>query len=147
MSYPDPAMPCPAGRTGWRVEILDRRAQREGSESVELLIGESIRRSFPGCGWDAASGANPGRITIEVHRFTSLAEGNTWDATAEWTVLARDPEGRVLTEFDAREEVSRPNYRGSNNARESLRQAFDAAIRKTLTGLRVVSSAGATVPR
>jgi hypothetical protein len=147
VSYPDPGMPCPAGRTGWRLEVLDRRAQRDGSEGVVSLLEESIRRSFPGCGWDGEAGGNPGQITIEVHRFTSLAEGNTWDATAEWTVVARDAGGRVMTEFDAREEVSRPNYRGANNARESLREAFDRAIRKTLTGLRVVSSTPETVSR
>lgn len=111
------------------------------------LLGESIRRSFPGCGWDAEAGENPGQITIEVHRFTSLASGNTWDATAEWTVIARDAGGRILAEFDAKEEVSRPNYRGANNAQESLREAFDRAIRRTLTGLRVVSSAEGNVSR
>jgi hypothetical protein len=53
----------------------------------------------------------------------------------------------MLTEFEADEEVSRPDYRGSNNAKESLREAFDRALRRTLAGLRVVSSARSAVPR
>lgn len=77
-----------------------------------------------------------GRVLIEVHRFRTIPEGNTWEAAADWTVLASDASGRTLTEFETREEVSRPNYRGSNNAKESLRLVFDSAIRRTLAGLR-----------
>lgn len=141
LTYPDPGGPCPAGRTGWTLEVLDRRADRESSESVISLIGESIRRSFPGCGWDAEAGQDAGRITIEVHRFASVPSGGTWDATAEWTVLARDSGGRTIAEFETKEEVSRPDYRGSNNEKASLREAFDKALKRTLSGLRVVSTA------
>jgi len=111
------------------------------------LVRDSLVRSFPGCRWEPAAGGDAGRIMIEIHRFAASPEGNSWDAAAEWTVLATDSQGRTLTEFEAREEVSRPNYRGSNNAREALREAFDRAMRRTLAGLRTVSSAGARRPR
>jgi hypothetical protein len=125
--------------------VLDRRASRESSEGVISLVADSIRRSFPGCRWDAEAGQNAGLIRIEIHRFATRPAGNTWDAAAEWTVTASDTAGATLTEFEADEEVSRPNYRGSNNAKESLREAFDRAIRRTLAGLRVVSSARSAV--
>jgi hypothetical protein len=141
VAYPDTAAPCPAGRTGWKLEVLDRRMTRESSEGVVSLIGDSIRRSFPGCRWDAEAGADAGVVRIEVHRFATNPAGNTWDAAAEWTVTASDAAGATLTEFQADEEVSRPNYRGSNNAKESLREVFDRALRRTLAGLRVVSPA------
>lgn len=141
VSYPDPTVACPAGRPGWKLDVQDRRARRDGSDDVVALVGESIRRSFPGCRWDAAAPGESGRVLVEIHRFGTIQEGNSWEAAAEWTVVASDASGRTLTEFDAREEVSRPNYRGSNNARESLRLAFDQAIRRTLTGLRVLTVA------
>jgi hypothetical protein len=141
LAYPDPSGVCPAGKTGWKLEVLDRRAERPNSEDVVALIGESVRRSFPGCRWDGEGDAGAGVIRVEVHRFGTTAAENTWDAAAEWTVTASDPAGATLTEFEADEEVSRPNYRGSNNARESLKEVFDRALRRTLAGLRVVSSA------
>lgn len=141
VTYPDPSVACPGGLPGWKLEILDRRVRRDGSEGVQALIGNSIRQSFPGCQWDAAAGAGAGRVQIEIHRFVANADGNTWEAAADWGVLVTDPSGRTLTEFDATEEVSRPNYRGSNNEKEALRQAFDQAMRRTLAGLRSVTSA------
>jgi hypothetical protein len=147
VAYPDAAAPCPAGRTDWKLDVLDRRASRESSEGVVSLVADSIRRSFPGCRWDTEAGQNAGLIRIEIHRFATRFAGNTWDAAAEWTVTASDTSGAMLTEFEADEEVSRPDYRGSNNAKESLREAFDRALRRTLAGLRVVSSARSAVPR
>lgn len=141
VSYPDPTVACPGGRPGWKLDVQDRRARRDGSDDVVALVGESIRRSFPGCRWDAAASGDSGRVLVEIHRFATIQDGNSWEAAAEWTVVASDASGRILTEFDTREEVSRPNYRGSNNAKESLRLAFDQAIRRTLTGLRVLSVA------
>jgi hypothetical protein len=140
VSYPDPSVACPGGLPGWKLEILDRRVRRDGSEGVQALIGNSIRQSFPGCQWEAAAGAGAGRVQIEIHRFVANPDGNTWEAVADWSVLVTDPSGRTLTEFDATEEVSRPNYRGSNNEKEALRQAFDQAMRRTLAGLRSVTS-------
>lgn len=145
-SYPDPSVACPGGRPGWKLEIQDRRANRDGSEGVVALLTESILRSFPGCRWDAAAPSDSGRVLIEVHRFSTIPEGNTWEAAAEWTVVASDGAGRTLTEFEVREEVSRPNYRGSNNAKESLRLVFDLGIRRTLGGLRVLPVAVKTSP-
>jgi len=144
VSYTDPSGICPVGRTGWKLEVLDRRAERKTSEDVVALIGESIRRSFPGCRWDTEAGADAGVVRIEVHRFATDPVENTWDAAAEWTITASDAAGAILTEFEASEETSRPNYRGSNNAKESLREVFDRALRRTLTGLRVVTPAGVT---
>jgi hypothetical protein len=141
VTYPDPSVPCPAGLAGWKLEVLDRRARRESSEGVQALVGQSIRQSFPGCQWDSAAGAGAGRVQIEVHRFAASQDGNTWEAAADWSVIASDPSGRTLTEFEANEEVSRPNYRGSNNEKEALREAFDRAMRRTLAGLRAVPSA------
>ena len=141
VTYPDPTVPCPAGLHGWKLEVLDRRARRERSEGVQALVGQSIRQSFPGCQWDSAAGAGAGRVQIEIHRFAANQDGNTWEAAADWSVVASDPAGRTLTEFEVDEEVSRPNYRGSNNEKEALREAFDRAMRRTLAGLRAVTSA------
>lgn len=146
IAYPDASAPCPAGRTVWGLEVLDRRAARGGTESLVSLVRDSIVRSFPGCRWNPAAGEDAGRIVIEIHRFAASPEGNLWDAAAEWTIVASDPAGRTLTEFEAREQVSRPNYRGSNNAREALREAFDRALRRTLEVLKTVSSAGERRP-
>lgn len=146
VAYPDPAAPCPAGRTGWKLEVLDRRATRERSEAVVSLIGDSIRRSFPGCKWDSDAGPEAGVLQIEVHRFATKLAENAWDAAAEWTVTASDAAGATLTQFDANEEATRPDYRGLNNEKESLREVFDRALRRTLAGLRVVSSAGTGRP-
>ncbi|HEY3173473.1 MAG TPA: hypothetical protein VGK86_12960 [Thermoanaerobaculia bacterium] len=142
-AYPDSTVPCPAGFGVWKLEVFDRRVRRESSEGVQSLVSESIRRSFPGCRWDTDGSEKAARVVIEIHRFVSEPEGNTWEAAADWSVVVSDPSGRTLSEFEADEEVSRPNYRGSNNAKESLREAFDRAMRKTLAGLRAVSSAGA----
>jgi hypothetical protein len=142
-AYPDSTVPCPAGLPGWKLEVLDRRVRRDGSESVQTLLEQSIRKSFPGCQWDSAAGAGAGRVQIEIHRFSAHQDGNTWEAAAEWSIVASDPSGRTLTEFEANEEVSRPNYRGSNNEKEALREAFDRAMRRTLAGLRAVTSVGA----
>jgi hypothetical protein len=110
------------------------------------LIRDSIRQSFPGCNWEAEAAPDVGVVRIEVFRFATVPSGSTWDAAAEWSVTASDPGGATLTEFQADEEVSRPNYRGSNNEKESLREVFDRAMRRTLAGLRVVSSAEGDVP-
>jgi hypothetical protein len=142
-AYPDSTVPCPAGFGVWKLEVFDRRVRRESSEGVQSLVSESIRRSFPGCRWDTDGSEKAARVVIEIHRFVSEPEGNTWEAAADWSVVVSDPSGRTLSEFEADEEVSRPNYRGSNNAKESLREAFDRAMRKTLAGLRAVSSTGA----
>jgi hypothetical protein len=139
-AYPDSTVPCPAGLPGWKLEVLDRRVRRDDSESVQALVEQSIRKSFPGCQWDSAAGAGAGRVQIEIHRFSARQDGNTWEAAAEWSIVASDSSGRTLTEFEANEEVSRPNYRGSNNEKEALRQAFDRAMRRTLAGLRAVTS-------
>jgi hypothetical protein len=144
VTYPDPGVACPGGQTAWKLEILDRRVDRRDEARTVAIVRDSIVGSFPGCRWEPPDGT--ARILLEIHRFSSVQEGNTWEARATWTVLASDVEGRSLTEFEVDEEVSRPNYRGSNNARESLREAYDRAVRKTLAGLRSVSSVGLSPP-
>jgi hypothetical protein len=152
VTYPDSSVPCPAGLRSWKLEVLDRRARRESSEGVQSLVAESVRRSFPGCEWNSAGAEGAGRVQIEIHRFAADPDGNTWEAAADWSVVVSDASGRTLTEFEATEEVSRPNYRGSNNEKEALREAFDRAMRRTLAGLRAVTSSailrlpGRTVP-
>ncbi len=139
---PDPEIPCPAGRLAWSLEIKDLRAQRRDSDRLTALLRDSLSRSLPGCRWRKAGESGASTIEIQIHRFTVSFTESTWDAAAEWTVLALDPSGRKLTEFESVEEVSRPNYRGSNNEQEALQQAFDRAMRRTLTGLRAVAPAG-----
>jgi hypothetical protein len=144
VTYPDSSVSCPGALRSWKLEVLDRRARREGSEGIQALLTNSIRQSFPGCQWDGAGDA--GRMQIEVHRFAAVQDGNSWEAAADWSVVVSDPAGRTLTEFEANEEVSRPNYRGSNNEKEALREAFDRAMRRTLAGLRTVTSAAVLRP-
>lgn len=140
VAYPEPEVGCPAGRVSWRLEIADQRAERRDSERLTSLIRESLSRSFPACRWET-EGSAP-LIRIEVHRFTADLQGNVWDAAAEWAVTAQGSGGETLTEFRAEADISRPNYRGSNNELEALRQAFDQVLRRTLTGLRNLSLTG-----
>ena len=89
VTYPDPSVPCPGGLSGWKLEVLDRRARRESSEGVQALVSESIRKSFPGCRWDSGEGA--GRVLIEIHRCAAIQDGNSWEAARDWSVVASDP--------------------------------------------------------
>lgn len=142
LAYPDPEAPCPGGRINWRLEIADQRADRRDSERITGLLKESLARSFPGCRWQDSSDGSFPKVLIELHRFGVVRDGNYWEAAAEWSVVANDAEGGSLTEFQAVSEISRPNYRGANNELEAMKQAFDQAFRKTLAGLRAVSSVG-----
>ncbi len=147
-TYADPEITCPGGRAAWSLEILDQRAEPDGSEKVVGAIRVGIQKSFPDCKW--TSGPVPGAetITIEVHRFRSRLEENTsWEAAVEWTVRAQNAGGRTLTEFQANEEVSRPNYRGSDNEKESLTEAYQKALERTVKGLRALPAIGAFRPR
>lgn len=136
---PDPQVPCPGSVSAWRLEISDQRADRRDSEKVVTAIRESIVRSLPGCRW--VTSADAPLIAIEVHRFDVKQDGN-WESEVEWGVAARDKSGRTLTEFAAEAQISRPNYRGSNNEKEALQAAVDQAMRRTLTGLRAVPPVG-----
>lgn len=141
LSYPEPDVPCPGGRVNWRLEVVDQRAERTDSDRVTHVIRESITRSFPGCRWESDDSSAP-LIRIEVHRFTASLQGNIWDAAVEWATVAQGARGETLTEFIAESEVSRPNYRGSNNELEALKLSFDQALRRTLAGLRTLSLGG-----
>jgi hypothetical protein len=139
VSSPDPDVACPGGRIAWNLQINDQRAQRTDSERLLSLLRDSLSRSLPGCSW--AAGLNAPAIAIEIHRFKADQQGNMWDAAAEWTVSARDAAGRTLTEFQVESEITRPNYRGSNNEVEALREVFENAMKRTLAGLRAVPPA------
>jgi len=141
-AYPDPEVRCPGGLLTWGLEIRDLRADRSDSERVTSLIRASLAQSFPDCRWQNSAREGTPAVSIEIHRFAVVRDGNFWESAAEWTVLARDAAGRPLTEFQSEAEVSRPNYRGANNEVEAMKGAFDQAIRRTLEGLKAVSSAG-----
>jgi len=146
-SYSDPTTPCPGGQTRWKLEILDRRAERVGAEQMTAAIRNGIQQSFAGCQWAATAQSGAGTITIEIHRFASVHDSDAWEAAADWTVRATNAGERTLTEFEANEEVSRPNYRGSDNEKESMTQAFHAALQRTVNGLRALPAIGVLRPR
>jgi hypothetical protein len=146
-SYSDPMTPCPGGQSQWNLEILDQRAERDGAEKMIAAIRNGVQQSFTGCRWTTSPDPNAGTISIEVHRFASVRDVEAWEAAADWSVRATNAGGRTLTEFEANEEVSRLNYRGSDNEKESLTQAFQAALQRTIKGLRVLPTIGALRPR
>ena len=146
-SYGDPGVPCPGAQTRWNLEILDRRAERAGADQAIEAIRDGIQKSFPGCRWTASSEAGAGTISIEIHRFASRLESGSWEAAADWTVRATNAGGRTLTEFEANEEVSRLNYRGSDNEKESISQAFHKALERTVKGLSALPAIDALRPR
>ena len=135
----DPQVACPGGALAWRLEISDQRADRRDSAKVLATLRDSIVRSLPGCRWVEADAP---AILIEIHRFDVHPDENTWEAYAEWSVIARDRQGRTLVEFQADSQVSRPNFRGVDNEKAALQQALDEAMRRTLAGLRSVPAAG-----
>jgi len=137
----DPGVSCPGGQTAWNIQIADQRAERRDSDRLVAVLRDSLARSLPGCRWTAAEPGAP-TIRIEIYRFAADLDGSLWEAAAEWSVLAEDPSGRTITEFQSTAQVTRPNYRGSNNEREALQQAFEQALRRTLAGLRAVSLPG-----
>jgi hypothetical protein len=146
-TYSDPEITCPGGRSAWTLEILDRRAERDGSEKAVAALRDGVEKSFPGCKWTVGASAGVDAVVIEIHRFSSRLDrdqsGSSWEAAVEWTVRAQNAGGRTLTEFQANEEVSRPNYRGSDNEKESLTEAYQKALQRTITGLRALPAIGA----
>ena len=146
ISFPNPDVSCPGGRLTWRLEIEDRRAVREAETRTVASVRDAIQKSFPGCRWSASPDRDAGTITIEIHRFASVREAGSWEAVVEWTVSARDAAGRILTQFEANEEVSRPNYQGSDNEKESLSEAFRRALERTARGLSAMSASGRLRP-
>lgn len=138
VSSPDPESTCPGGAARWGLDLADLRAERSDSTTVLASIRDSLSRSFPSCRWERGAGV----IRVEVHRFHVTFDGELWNAAVDWTVLVTDPAGRTLTQFDATQEVARPNYRGVNNEKAALQEAFDQALQRTLAGLRSVRSMG-----
>jgi hypothetical protein len=139
VSAPDVETGCPGGRDGWRLEVLDRRAERRETDKVTALVADSIRRSFPGCAWNSAA-ADARTISVELNTFSSTYsyEGDgMWDAEAIWTVLVREG-SRTLTEFECDAKDSQPNYRNTNNEKEVLTRVFEEAMKRALAGLRAI---------
>jgi len=135
----DPEIACPGGATSWRLAISDQRADRRDSEKVQRAIRDSITRSLPGCQWVQKDAPE---ISIEVDRFQVRNNEDTWEAFAEFDVIARDRDGRTLTQFRAESSVARPNYRGMDNEKMALQQALEEAMQRALAGLRAVPNAG-----
>jgi hypothetical protein len=136
----DPEAGCPGGKTTWSLEVLDRRAdrEREASERVVALVRDSITKSLPACTFSAPGTEGVPSISIEINRFSAPFEEGAWEGRADFNVLARNAAGGTLTDFDATSEVSRPNYQGSNNEKEALKQVLAEALKKTLAGLSAV---------
>ena len=134
----DPTSSCIGGSMTWSIEVLDRRAEREASEKTVALVKDSVTGSFPGCKWTAPGTPGAPSILIEINRFAAPFQDGTWNGAADWSVLVRNAGGQTLTEFEAEDDVERPNYMGSNNEKEALQEVFSEALRKTLAGLRAV---------
>ena len=135
----DPEIACPGGVTAWRLALSDQRADRRDSEKVLRAIRESIARSLPGCQWLEKDAPE---ISIEVDRFQVRNNEDTWEAFAEFDVIARDRGGRTLTQFRAESSIARPNYRGMDNEKMALQEALDKAMQRALAGLRAVPNPG-----
>lgn len=139
VSFPDPDVACPAGHLTWGLQIQDQRVKHEAEPRMIAAVKDAVQKSFPGCRWDATD-ADAGTIAIEVHRFGSHLDSGYWEAAVEWSVSARNARGSVLTEFEVNEEVTRPNYQGSDNEKESLSEAFRKGIERTTKGLTSLST-------
>ncbi|HEY7112835.1 MAG TPA: hypothetical protein VIA45_07880 [Thermoanaerobaculia bacterium] len=137
-SSADPQAPCVGGSMSWSIEVLDRRAEREASDKVVALVKDSVTGSFPGCKWSAPGAPETPSILIEINRFSAPFQDGTWNGAADFSVLVRNASGQTLSEFEAEDDVERPNYMGSNNEKEALQEVFAEALRKTLAGLRAV---------
>ena len=142
VSFPNPDVSCPGGRLGWKLEIEDQRAIRDAQPRTVASVRDAVQKSFPGCHWSEPQDPDAGTIRIEIHRFASVFDAGTWEAAVEWTVTVRDARGHILTEFEANEEVGRPNYQGSDNEKEALSEAFRKAIERTARGLTAMSASG-----
>jgi hypothetical protein len=144
-AYPDMDVPCPGGLKTWNLKVIDQRARTESSEKVVAAVGVAIEKSFPGCRWVSEEGTPV--IEIEIHTFDVEKQGDVWDATASWTVTASSAMGSTLISFEAEETVSRPNYRGVDNEKEALTEAYRAAMERTVKGLRTVRASLSRPPR
>ena len=141
-SFPDPSVSCPGARAAWNLQIVDQRVSRGDEARVIGAVRDAIQKSFPGCRWSGPPDADAGTIEIEIHRFQSAAAQGSWEAAVEWSVSAHSPTGSRLTEFEANEEVSRPNYQGYDNEKEALSEAFRKAVERTTKGLTAIPVMG-----
>ena len=147
VSFPDAEVPCPGGRTSWDLQVLDRRADREDTDRAVGTVSDAIRKSFPGCRWSQPEAPGEAAITIQIHRLKTEKVAGAWEAAAEWNVSVSDASGGVITEFEANEEVLRPDYRGTDNEKESISEAFRKALERTVKGLSAIPHSSAARPR
>lgn len=147
VSFPDAEVPCPGGRTSWDLQVLDRRADREDTERAVATVRDGVQKSFPGCRWTASETPGESAVVIQIHRLKTEKIAGSWEAAAEWTVSVRDASGGVVTEFEANEDVLRPDYRGTDNEKESISEAFRKALERTVKGLSAIPFSGAARPR
>lgn len=131
----------------WDLQVLDRRADREDTERAVSTVRDGIQKSFPGCRWTTSEAPGEPAITIQIHRFATEKISGSWEAVAEWSVAVRDGNGGTLTEFEANEDVLRPDYRGADNEKESISEAFRKALERTVKGLSAIPHSGAARPR
>ena len=149
VTYPDPEVSCPGGLVSWRLDILDRRAETEGSEKLIASLREGLQGSFPGCRWstspagDSKPSGEP-TITLTVFRLGVSEHDRYQYAAAEWNVTATSANGSTMTQFDANEEDSRPAY--SNADEEALNEAFRRALLRTTKGLAQMQRFGSIRP-
>ena len=147
VSFPDAEVSCPGGRTSWDLAVLDQRADRKNTERAVGVVREALQKSFPGCRWTPSEAPEKAGITIQIHRLATEKIAGSWEAAAEWSVSVRDSNGGILTEFEANEEVLRPDYRGTDNEKESISEAFRKAMERTVKGLSGIPNSSAARPR
>jgi hypothetical protein len=145
VTYPDPDVSCPGGLISWRLDIVDQRAEPEGSEKLIASLRDGIQGSFPGCRWSTTpSGqtapAGEPTITITVFRLGVSEHDRYQYAAAEWNVTATSANGSALTQFDANEDESRPAYSGADE--EALNEVFRRALQRTAKGLAQMQRLG-----
>jgi hypothetical protein len=146
LTFPDPAVPCPAGLISWKLDVIDRRAEPEDTEKMVATVRSGIEGSFPGCRWTTGASETDGTptITITVHRLGVAEHDRYQDAAAEWTVTAASSNGSTMTEFEANEEESRPAYPDADE--EALNEAFRKALQRTVKGLAAMQRLGSARP-
>jgi hypothetical protein len=120
-------------RSGGNLAITDLRVDRKESERVLPSSANLWSKSFPASG--RARRNPPPDDGTEIHRPRRTSTGPCTSPRR----LVGDREhgvGPALTQFEADANVARPNYAGSNNEREALRDAFEKALQRTAAGLR-----------
>ena len=107
---------------------------------MTAAIRNGIQKSFPGCQWSASPQAGAGTISIEVHRFASVHDGEVLGGRRRVVGPRHQRRGPHADRVRGQRGSVAPNYRGSDNEKESLTQAFQASLERTIKGLRALPS-------